>query len=62
MKISPNARLLWLAEQPEIRQAKKIVAAIPAYNEERFIGSVVLKTKKYVDEVIVVDDLSLIHI
>ena len=56
MKISPNARLLWLAEQPEIRQAKKIVAAIPAYNEERFIGSVVLKTKKYVDEVIVVDD------
>ena len=34
----------------------KIVAIIPAYNEERFIGSVVLKARKYVDAVIVVDD------
>lgn len=34
----------------------KIVAVIPAYNEERFIGSVVLKAHKYVDAVIVVDD------
>lgn len=32
------------------------VAIIPAYNEERFIGSVVLKAKRYVDRVIVVDD------
>jgi len=39
------------------RQGKrKIVAAIPCFNEERCIGSVVVKTKKYVDEVIVVDD------
>ena len=29
---------------------------IPAYNEERFIGSVVLKALQYSDEVIVVDD------
>jgi glycosyltransferase involved in cell wall biosynthesis len=29
---------------------------IPCLNEERFIGSVVLKTRKYVDLVIVVDD------
>ena len=34
----------------------KIIAAIPAYDEEATIGSVVLMTKKYVDEVIVVDD------
>ena len=34
----------------------KIIAAIPAYNEEKYIGTVVLKTKQYVDEVIVVDD------
>jgi len=34
----------------------RAVAAIPCFNEERFIGSVVLKTKGYVDEVIVVDD------
>jgi glycosyltransferase involved in cell wall biosynthesis len=33
-----------------------IVALIPAYNEERFIASVVLKTRRYVDEVWVVDD------
>ncbi|MDM7998643.1 MAG: glycosyltransferase family 2 protein [Dehalococcoidia bacterium] len=33
-----------------------IVAAIPCFNEERFIGSVVLKAKKHVDRVIVVDD------
>jgi glycosyltransferase involved in cell wall biosynthesis len=33
-----------------------IVAVIPAYNEERYIGSVVLKTRKHVDTVIVVDD------
>ncbi len=32
------------------------VAIIPAYNEEDTIGTIVLKTKKYVDKVIVVDD------
>jgi len=34
----------------------RIVAVIPAYNEEIAIGSIVLRTKKYVDKVIVVDD------
>lgn len=34
----------------------KIVVLIPAYNEERFIGSVVLQARKHADEVIVVDD------
>lgn len=33
-----------------------IVALIPAYNEERFIGSLVLDVRTYVSEVIVVDD------
>lgn len=33
-----------------------IIAVIAAYNEDRFIGSVVLKTRHYVDQVIVVDD------
>lgn len=32
------------------------VALIPAYNEERFIGSLVLAVRAYVDQVIVVDD------
>lgn len=34
----------------------QIIAAIPAYNEEHYIGSIVLKTRQYVDEVVVVDD------
>ena len=33
-----------------------IVAGIPAYNEERNIGRVVLLTRKYVDRVVVCDD------
>ncbi|MCY0878500.1 MAG: glycosyltransferase family 2 protein [Firmicutes bacterium] len=33
-----------------------VVAVIPAFNEERFIGSVVLAAKKYCNLVIVVDD------
>ncbi len=36
----------------------RVVAVIPAYNEEKTVGSVVRKTKKYVDKVIVVDDFS----
>lgn len=32
------------------------VAVIPAFNEERTIGTVVLKTLRFVDEVLVVDD------
>ncbi|MBN2098785.1 MAG: glycosyltransferase family 2 protein [Dehalococcoidia bacterium] len=34
----------------------KIVAAIPCYNEEAFIGDIVQQARRYVDEVIVVDD------
>ncbi|HYS72437.1 MAG TPA: glycosyltransferase family 2 protein [Thermoplasmata archaeon] len=34
----------------------KIIAAIPAYNEEKTIGSVILATRPYVDRVLVVDD------
>ncbi len=34
----------------------RTLGVIPAHNEERFIGSVVLQTRRYVDAVIVVDD------
>jgi glycosyltransferase involved in cell wall biosynthesis len=34
----------------------KTLAGIPAYNEARYIGSIVLQARQYVDEVIVVDD------
>lgn len=37
---------------------KKVIAVIPAYNEEKTVAQVVKKTKKYVDKVIVVDDCS----
>jgi len=33
-----------------------IIAAIPAYNEERTIARVIIETQKYVDKVIVCDD------
>ena len=34
----------------------KIIAVIPCYNEEATIGSIILKTKRYVNEVLVIDD------
>ncbi len=34
----------------------RVVVVIPAFNEERFIGSVVVQAKSYADTVIVVDD------
>jgi glycosyltransferase involved in cell wall biosynthesis len=34
----------------------KIIAGMPAYNEGRYIGTLVLNTRQYVDEVIIVDD------
>ena len=33
-----------------------IIAALPAYNEEIAIGSVILRAKKHVDRIIVIDD------
>jgi glycosyltransferase involved in cell wall biosynthesis len=40
----------------DFMQKKKIIAVIPAYNEENYIREVVKKTSSYVDSVIVVDD------
>ena len=34
----------------------KILVGMPAYNEEKYIGSIVLQAQQYADEVIVVDD------
>jgi glycosyltransferase involved in cell wall biosynthesis len=34
----------------------KVIAGMPAYNEEKYIGTLVLNARQYVDKVIVVDD------
>lgn len=39
-----------------MHMGKKIFAVIAAYNEEKYIGGVINKIKKYVDNVVVVDD------
>lgn len=41
---------------PGQTQHPRTIAAIPCFNEELFIGSVVLKTKGYADEIVVIDD------
>lgn len=41
-----------------MKEKKKIIAVIPAHDEKDHISEVVRKTKKYVNEVIVVDDAS----
>ena len=41
--------------QPQ-RSPAKVIAVIPAHNEDRFIGSVVIKARRYADVVLVVDD------
>lgn len=44
-----------MAEQKS-NSRPKIIAAISAYNEEKYVGTTVLKTRQYVTEVIVLDD------
>lgn len=34
----------------------KILVAMPAYNEEKYIGSLVTKARQYADEVLIIDD------
>jgi glycosyltransferase involved in cell wall biosynthesis len=41
---------------PRAERIPGLIVIIPAHNEDRFIGSVVLKSRQYVDTVIVVDD------
>ena len=39
----------------------KIIIGMPAYNEGKYIGSLVLQVRQYADEVLVVDDGSIDH-
>jgi glycosyltransferase involved in cell wall biosynthesis len=48
-----------VSEQSSRTEATKhlsVMVAIAAYNEEKYIGSIVLKAKQYADQVIVLDD------
>jgi glycosyltransferase involved in cell wall biosynthesis len=45
-----------LLDSKQVQHKPKIIAAIPCFNEERCIGSVVLRTKKFVNSVVVIDD------
>ncbi len=42
--------------KPSQQKNRKIIAGLPAFNEEQYIGTIILQTRKYVDEVIIVDD------
>jgi glycosyltransferase involved in cell wall biosynthesis len=42
--------------KPPQQKSPRIIAGLPAFNEEHYIGSIILKTRQYVDEVIIVDD------
>ncbi len=50
-----------ISSHSELDPSHNIVAIIPAYNEERFIASVVFLTRQYASHVIVVDDGSADH-
>lgn len=54
-KQRPKAAMTTKTSTKEQEQPK-IIAAIPCYNEERFVGSVVLKAKEFANEVMVIDD------
>jgi hypothetical protein len=43
-------------DSPPPHQAPRVVAVIPAFNEDKYIASVVLKARHRVDQVLVVDD------
>lgn len=45
----------------EKRDRNSVIAIIPAYNEADTIADIITETKKYVDEVVVVDDASSDH-
>jgi len=51
-----SSSVLEVGQARQVRLKEVTVALIPAFNEERFIGSLVLSVRGYVDHVVVVDD------
>jgi glycosyltransferase involved in cell wall biosynthesis len=56
MTASTSLKLQPIQVNDEDLPSKGLFAVLPAFNEELVIGSVVLRTRPYVDKVIVVDD------
>ena len=54
--MSKQVNVIPQSDQTSRTTRPRIVAGIPAYNEEQFIAKVVLKAREFTDEVIVVDD------
>jgi glycosyltransferase involved in cell wall biosynthesis len=52
----PRQELLGGEELTRSSRRPRIIVVIPAFNEERFIGSVVVKARRYGSSVIVIDD------
>lgn len=42
--------------QPPQGVPSRVIVAVPCFNEERFIGSIVVKAKKYAHNVLIIDD------
>jgi glycosyltransferase involved in cell wall biosynthesis len=41
---------------PDWKSSVKVLAAMPAFNEEKYIAKTIIGTKKYVDKILVIDD------
>lgn len=53
---APLTNLSNLPSDPDWKNSVKILAAMPAYNEEKFLAKTIIGTKKFVDKVLVIDD------
>jgi len=61
MKASASLKIHPIQVNNEDLSSKGLFAVLPAFNEELVIGSVVLRTRPYVEKVIVIDDGSSDH-
>jgi glycosyltransferase involved in cell wall biosynthesis len=55
-ELSVDEKQISGAVMQDFHENKRVLAVIPCFNEEATIGSVVLKAKRYVDEILVIDD------
>lgn len=56
LQVAEDGRTPQIADVADRLANAQVVVGIPAYNEENAVGSTVLGVKRYVDDVVVVDD------